>query len=548
MTVDAKKLRSKAFADVGLLIKTHADAILERWSQRAKQEQPHANRVHHQTLQDHLRRLLDALANSLIEGGDGEVAHHFQPALEHGEQRWDSGWSLAEVVRDYQILRLVLVDYLEGALHRSLYSEEHQAIGLTLDEAIAASAIAYVDISTEQMHQAEIAEAARAQETAETLRRHAAQLLEAHRKKDEFLAVMSHELRNPLAPLRNALHVLSLDQDEETVHWARQLMERQIKVLTRLVDDLLNVSRIRLGKITLQHERLDLVRLVCETVEDYRGGFEEAGLELRLETPQGPVWVEGESIRLAQAVGNLLHNAQKFTDRGGQVTVTVSAPQSNEVTVAVSDTGVGIAAEMITHMFEPYIQDDHDTERRRGGLGLGLPLVKGLVELHGGRVQAESAGLGHGARFQITLPVATVTDAEIETVKPAAAALRRMHILVVEDNVDSADSTQTLLELAGHKVTVAHTGAEALAAARQDVVDVVLCDLGLPDMSGYEVAKALRNHPRTAAAHLIALSGHGSNPDRRRCQEAGFLRHYIKPVDPAVLQSLIAVLGGATSR
>jgi signal transduction histidine kinase/ActR/RegA family two-component response regulator len=548
MTVDTKKLRSKAFAEVGLLIKTHADAILQLWSQRAKQEQPHAHRVHHQTLQDHFRRLLDAFAKSLIEGGDGEVAHHFQPALEHGEQRWDCGWSLAEVIRDYQILRLVLVDYLEEAMHRSLHSEEHQAIGLTLDEAIAASVIAYVDISAEQIGAAEKEKADRAQETAETLRRHAVQLQEAHRKKDEFLAVMSHELRNPLAPLRNALHVLSLDQDEDTVHWARQLMERQVKVLSRLVDDLLNVSRIRLGKISLQHERMDLVRLVRETVEDYRGGFEEAGLELRLETPEGQVWVLGEPIRLAQAVGNLLHNAQKFTDRGGQVDVTVTALESTEVTIAVSDTGVGIAPEMITHIFEPYIQDDHDTERRRGGLGLGLPLVKGLVELHGGRVEAQSAGMGRGARFQITLPVAAVTDAEIETVKPAADAPRRMHVLVVEDNIDSADSTRAVLELAGHQVTVAHTGAEALAAARQDGLDVVLCDLGLPDMSGYEVAKALRHNPRTAAAHLIALSGHGSNPDRRRCQEAGFLRHYVKPVEPAVLQSLIAALGGAASR
>src|ERR1700736_6385769 len=225
MTGDAQKLLSKACAEGGVLIKTHADDILGRWSQRAKQEQPHAHRVHHQTLQDHFRRLLDAFAKSLIEGGDGEVAHHFQPALEHGEQRWDCGWSLAEVIRDYQILRLVLVDYLEEALHRSLHSEEHQAIGLTLDEAIAASVIAYVDISAEQIREAEKEKADRAQETAETLRRHAAQLQEAHRKKDEFLAVMSHELRNPLAPLRNALHVLSLDQDEDTVLWARQLME-----------------------------------------------------------------------------------------------------------------------------------------------------------------------------------------------------------------------------------------------------------------------------------------------------------------------------------
>jgi signal transduction histidine kinase len=411
MTINPDVLRSESFADVGLILQRHVNPIIGRWVHRAVQEQPHGGRVHHQTLLDDLPDFLHQLGNSLHESGNGSVAHHRLPAQRHGQQRWEAGWSLAEVVRDYQILRLVVVDYLEEALCRPLQSREYQAIGLGLDEAIGASVLAYSRHSAAQMHAMEKERAERDQEALATLRQHAEQLTEAHRRKDDFLAIMSHELRNPLAPLRNALHILSLDSSSATVTWARELMERQVHALTRLVDDLLNVSRIARGKITLQPERLDLVRLVRETAEDRRGSFEEAGLNLLVEVPPTPVWVQAEGMRLGQVVTNLLDNAQKFTNRGGQVRVTLRSLESDEVEVAVHDTGIGIDATTLPHIFEPFAQGDHDSEQRRGGLGLGLALVKGLVELHGGRVEAHSAGTGSGARFQFTLQRAPTNEA-----------------------------------------------------------------------------------------------------------------------------------------
>jgi signal transduction histidine kinase len=412
MTVNPNVLRSEPFAEVGALIQRDAHAILERWGHRAGVEQPHAARAHHQTLLDHLGELLHELGNSLTESGNGTVAHHCRPAFWHGEQRWQAGWSLPEVVRDYQILRLVLVDYLEAALNRPLHSREHQAIGLALDEAIAASVLAHAQHTAAEARAAEQERAERDRQALATLRHHTEQLQEAHRHKDEFLAIMSHELRNPLAPLRNALHILSLNSSPETVAWARELMDRQIHALTRLVDDLLDLSRIGRGKIVLHPERLDLARLVRETVEDRRGSFAEAGLELLVETPTDPVWVNGEGRRLVQVVGNLLHNAQKFTDRGGRVSVTVARDGEDQAAVAVRDTGIGIAPEMLGRLFEPFAQGEHDNERRRGGLGLGLALVKGLVELHGGRVEVNSDGPGFGTEFRFLLPLANPdTDA-----------------------------------------------------------------------------------------------------------------------------------------
>jgi signal transduction histidine kinase len=404
MTTNSDVLRSESFADVAQVIHRDVGLIVERWGQRATQEQPHGDRAHRKTLFDDLPDFLRQLANSLSEEGDGGVAHHHLPARRHGAQRWEAGWSLTEVVRDYQILRLVLVDYLEDALSRPLRSREHQAIGLALDEAISASVVAYSNDVAAQARAAEQERAGRAQQAIATLSQHTQELEEAHRHKDEFLAIMSHELRNPLAPLRNALHILSLDTTPATITWARQLMERQIHALTRLVEDLLNVSRLARGKITLQQERVDLARVVRETAEDRRSNFVEAGLELVVDTPAEPVWVQGESGRLVQVTSNLLDNARKFTDRGGQVHLTLTLVEPDQVMVTVRDTGIGIDLETLGRIFEPFAQGSHESESRRGGLGLGLALVKGLVELHGGRVEAHSEGNGFGAQFRFSLP------------------------------------------------------------------------------------------------------------------------------------------------
>jgi signal transduction histidine kinase len=496
MMVSAAQVRSEQHAEVGAVIRRDAALILERWCKRVVADRPDDARAHHAALLDHLPALLDQIGHFLGEVSDANACPHARPARRHGDQRWEAGWSLSEVVHDYQTLRLVLVGYLEEALGRPLGSREVMALGLALDESINASVAAYV------------------KHREEALRRQAEALEVADRRKDEFLATLAHELRNPLAPMQNALQVLVLrDDDAATREWGRGVLERQVRQMTGLVDDLFDLSRIARGKVTLRRERLDLARLVQSAGEDRLPAFAEQGLTLDLAVPAEPVWVEGDPTRLGQVVGNLLTNAGKFTEEGGKVVLRVER-EPGRARVSVRDTGVGIAPELLGHVFEMFRQGREHTERGRGGLGLGLALVKGLVELHGGEVRAASEGLGRGAEISLWLPLAEAPPS-LEAAPPEPPATRRLRVLVVEDEPDSAESMRLVLELGGHEVTVARTGAEALEAARAGKPDVVFCDLGLPDMTGYDVAAALRANPETAGARLVALSGRGARADRR---------------------------------
>lgn len=523
MSVDPRQIRSESFAEIGSVIQKDAGVVIGRWSQRAVKEQPNAKRAHHEVLLDHLPSFLSELGRGLAESGDEDADGHCKPARKHGEQRWEAGWSITEVVRDYQILRLVLVDYLEENLERPLESREVMGLGLALDEAITASVAKYMQNRDEALHQNEQA------------------LKEADRRKDEFLAMLGHELRNPLAPIQNALHVLELRRgDLTTVDWARDLMGRQVQHMTRMVEDLLDVSRISSGKIALRRERLDLVALAEVVVDDHGNSLNEAGLNLTLDLPPEPVWVDGDSTRLAQVLGNLLHNAIKFTDRGGQITVRLARDEpSQRAVVRVRDSGVGIEAGLVPRIFDTFMQADRSLERTRNGLGLGLALVKGLLALHGGDVRAQSAGVGRGTEFTLTLPIVAAP-----TVPPPTASARPtvkpLRILLVEDNRDAADSLKLLLELHGHRVAVAYSGPAGVEVARREQPDVVLCDLGLPGMSGFAVAAALRADPATVSARLFAVSGHGSEADQQRCREAGFEIHLTKPVEWIELQKSLA--------
>ncbi len=374
--------------------------------------------------------------------------------------------------------------------------------------------------------------------TAEALR-------ETARRKDEFLALLGHELRNPLAPIRNAVHLLrQAGNDEALLERTRGMIERQVEHMTRLVDDLLDVSRISQGKILLRRERLDLIELVCHAVDDHRDGLEAGGLQLDLAVPEEPVWVEGDRTRLSQMVGNLLHNAAKFTDPGGRVTVELgvdppAAPKTAEI--AVRDTGIGMDAEMLERLFETFSQADRSLARSRGGLGLGLALVKGLADLHGGEVEAASGGLGQGARFTLRLPLASAEAAPLEEPEIPAPSAGARRVLVVEDNADAAESMQLLLELRGFAAAIAGDGLAGLELARQFRPDVVLCDIGLPGgLDGYAVARALRADPAFAGLRLIALTGYGQAEDQRQAYAAGFDLHLTKPVDPAKLFQLLA--------
>jgi PAS domain S-box-containing protein len=370
--------------------------------------------------------------------------------------------------------------------------------------------------------------------------RQAEELAMADKRKDEFLAMLAHELRNPLAPIRNALHVLRMRADQpQMVAWGHDVVDRQVRHMTRIIDDLLDVSRISRGKIQLHVGRVDLTRLVRDTAEDHRGAVEAAGLKLHVETETTPIWVQGDGTRLAQVLGNLLHNAIKFTDAGGTVTVRLRPSDDGRAVVTVCDTGIGVEPQLLQRIFDPFTQADRSLDRSRGGLGLGLALVRGLIELHGGTVTAESAGAGQGTSVTFLLPLVVGDGSEPHPAPPPPGQARRLHILVVEDNRDTAETMRLFFGLAGHCVEVAHTGPEGVDKARLFHPDVVLCDLGLPELDGFEVARALRAEPATSKVRLIAVSGYGQAEDRRRATEAGFDLHLTKPVDPRALQTLL---------
>jgi len=364
-------------------------------------------------------------------------------------------------------------------------------------------------------------------------------LVDADRRKNEFLGVLSHELRNPLAPIRNSLYILGrVPSGGEQARRAYAVIDRQVSHLARLVDDLLDITRIASGKVRLQRTRLDLVEVVRRTLDDYRSLLEKH--EVTVDLPKEPLWVDGDATRLAQMLGNLLGNAAKFTPNGGKVSVTLHSREGRAV-LEVADSGIGIDADTLKRLFEPFAQADRSLDRSSGGLGLGLSLVRGLAELHGGEVSAHSDGPGRGARFTVKLPLvqkAAVTHGDLES---RATAGEGRKVLVIEDNQDSADSLCALLEFWGHQVAVAYDGASGLARARDFRPDIILCDLGLPDgLDGYAVARALRQDTVTASTYLVALSGYGQPEDKRRAREAGFDAHLTKPADLQVLERILS--------
>lgn len=368
------------------------------------------------------------------------------------------------------------------------------------------------------------------------------ELEHANRRKDEFLATLSHELRTPLAAIRNAEAVLNAALGEpDLARPALATMNRQIAQMTRLLDDLLDVSRITHDSLQLRQSRVDLAAVLGHAVDTVRPIFDQSGLRLSVELPDKPVYVLADSARLAQVFGNLLTNAAKYTPDGGRVVVAAER-DGDDVTVSVTDTGIGIPPEMLGRVFELFTQVEGPYEREQGGLGIGLSLVKRLVEMHGGSVTAHSAGRGTGSRFVVRLPVLpgeAVTPQPSQSVGGGVSAVSR-RILVVDDEPDSALTLAMLLQLRGHHADVAHDGAEALRQADAVEPDVVLLDIGLPGMDGYEVCRRLRERPRGRSMFIVALTGWGQEEDRRRTREAGFDLHLVKPVDPEELLRVLA--------
>jgi PAS domain S-box-containing protein len=370
------------------------------------------------------------------------------------------------------------------------------------------------------------------------------ELRDANRRKDEFLGMLSHELRNPLAPIRNSLYIL--DHAEPTGQQARRAKEvasRQVAHLTRLVDDLLDVTRIAREKVELRRTCIDVADLARRTGDDYRALMDEAGVLFVTEAPTEPVWVHGDETRLAQVIGNLLQNAAKFTPAGGRVTLSV-VRAADRVEVRVRDTGAGIEPELVADIFQPFVQAKQSLARTEGGLGLGLALVKGLVELHGGTVEVASEGRDRGAEFTIRLPLPPMSwrpAADAAAAPEPQPVTRHRRVLVVDDSRDAAESLADLVRLLGHRPEVAFDGRSAIEKVRANPPDVVLCDIGLPGISGYEVAEAVRTDPRLERVRLIAVSGYAQPEDRQRSLDAGFEDHIAKPPDPARLERLLAL-------
>jgi signal transduction histidine kinase len=374
-----------------------------------------------------------------------------------------------------------------------------------------------------------------------------AQLREANRRKDEFLATLAHELRNPLAPVRNAIQVLRLKGlASPELQWAAELIDRQIQAMSRLIDDLMDVSRINQGRIELRRQRVELARVLQDAVETTRPFIDECGHELALILPDQSLPLEADPTRLAQAFMNLLNNAAKYTDRGGRIELRVSA-QAGEVVVSVKDNGIGLEPARLSAVFEMFSQVESALSRSRGGLGIGLSLAQRLVQMHGGTVEARSAGLGQGSEFSVRLPLVGAVEqlqqtAPDSTASPVAgsAPSAALRILVADDNRDAADTMTMLLEVMGHSVRHVNDGEAAVQAAAEFNPQIVLLDIGMPKLNGYEACRRIRAQEGGAGMIIIAITGWGQPEDRLKSEDAGFDQHLVKPVDPTALAGALA--------
>lgn len=401
----------------------------------------------------------------------------------------------------------------------------------TLGELASRAAIAFENARLYRALQSEIVERQQAQ----------TMLQDINQRKDEFLAMLSHELRNPLAPIRNAVEVIRMiASPDPKLAWATDVTERQVNHMTRLIEELLDVARINQGKIVLRTDTLDLLEVVTHSVETVRPLIDSRRHVLTQELPDEPVWLRGDFARLSQVVANLLNNAAKYTDAGGTIRLRV-AVENGCATVTVQDTGVGIEAELLPRIFDLFKQGDQTLDRGQGGLGIGLTLAQRLVQLHNGRIDASSAGAGKGSEFRVSLPCLTEVkprDGRLE--REASGAGLHCRVLVVDDNHDALHTVAMFLELAGHEVKAVTDGKQALASSAVFAPEVVVLDIGLPSLDGYQVAHQLRAGEATRNALLVALTGYGQEADRERALAAGFDRHLVKPADPKELLRMIA--------
>jgi signal transduction histidine kinase len=569
---DVLRSKVKVFVELyQMQQRTRAMAEAEAARQAAEEANRRANFLAHAShelgasleIEQGMRRLLELIvphsadvASVTVEKESGEYltlsapADDFTPpalksalatVLKLGESREDQGGGGLSSTLCHP---LCVGDRTIGALALGYVGREPKD-RLLLEDLVARAAIALENARLYSTLQREIARSRQAEE----------ELQDANRRKDEFLAMLSHELRNPLAPIRNAVELMRrVGSSEQRLIMARDVIDRQVTQLARLVDELLDVSRISQGKIALKKEQVELSKIIAHSVETVRPMIDQREQRLSVEVSARPVWLQGDFARLSQVVANLLNNAAKYTPEGGRIRLSAIAGEGF-ASIVVEDNGSGIEPELLPRVFELFVQGERGLDRSQGGLGIGLTLVKRLVELHQGSVEAHSEGAGRGARFKVTLPSISAVQHEV----PAAPAVHQAQevygrrVLVVDDNVDAAESTAAFLRLEGHEVKTVADGNEALSSVRVFAPHVIVLDIGLPGLDGYAVARQLRERGDTSHALLIAVTGYGQKDDKQRAVESGFDYHFVKPTDPRQIQAAIergrpAERGASTSQ
>ena len=515
---------------------------------RSRQELHEAER---QAVQDRvfLSAVLEAVEDAIIacdpEGRPtllNRAAREFLGLPASGTPR--EAWPLNRVTRNKDGARM---DESDMPLRRALAGERLHQVELVLQppgaeqRPVVASGQALHDDGGQMLGAVVSLHDISASREAQLLRESREQLAESDRRKTEFLATLAHELRNPLAPISNGLHLLRRAGDTRMHEKALEMMERQLKHMVHLVDDLLDIARISSNKVELRRERLELASVLAGAVETSMPVINAAGHTLELHTPTGPVCVNGDATRLAQIVSNLLNNAAKYTPQGGRIELAVSEA-AGEAVVRVKDTGIGIPEAELPKVFEMFTQVGRHLDRAQGGLGIGLALVRRLVELHGGTIEATSAGSGKGSEFTVRLPLAEArADSRTpERIREDDACGATFKVLVVDDNVDAAESLAALLQIEGHEARIAHEGDSALRLAPEFRPHVVFLDIGMPGKDGYQVAREMRGLPGMHDAVLVALTGWGALEDRVRSRSAGFDHHLTKPASLASVEALLA--------
>ena len=480
------------------------------------------------------RRSQDVIGRNLIEVFPELASRGFEPFYRQVLE--GQAVVLAQRLHGYL---LAMPSSVEG--DRNPHMQQSVKIAPLVEEGQVIGTLTVIEDVTERVlfEDESVANARQHAELEDALRVRVEQLALADRRKNEFLAMLAHELRNPLAPIQNALQLLRIKgPDESELDWARDVIERQVRQMGRLVDDLLDVSRITSGRISLQRETVELKAIFDQALEISRPIIDAHQHMLEVSLEGEPLFVNVDSTRLAQAVANIVNNAAKYTKDGGRIWLT-GEREGKEVVIRVRDTGIGIAPEMLSSVFDLFCQADQSLDRSEGGLGIGLTLVHNLVAMHGGTVQAFSEGHGRGSEFVIRLPAATAVKARAVAPPVEFSSAAAQRILIVDDNADCANTLSMLLRMSGHAVETANGGLEALELAARTPPDVVFLDIGLPGMNGYEVARRLRQNDGRKDLLLVALSGYGQVGDRQRSNDAGFDHHLVKPVSLERLHELL---------